>query len=137
MELNKNTINQSMEEKVKKEKRVRRKRRKKKKTRGRKWLLAVSWFPNKHVETIMVFSHRALDLESKKHRFSLISETYLVRDITFLSFWLHKCEKWSLKRLPLRIVMNYRTAVYHKCILCVNCYYYIKIPINPIPRTFF
>ena len=41
------------------------------KRRGEKWLLAMSWYPNKHVEAVMVPSQRMLNLESKEHRFSL------------------------------------------------------------------
>lgn len=80
------SINQLMEEKGKKSKGSGEKEKKKEKRRGGKWLLAVAWLPNKHVETIMVFSQRVLDLESKEHRFSLISDTYLKRDIPFWAF---------------------------------------------------
>ena len=102
-----------MEEKGKKSEGSGEKEKKKEKRRGGKWLLAITWLPNKHVETIMVFSQRVLDLESKENRFSLISDTYLKRDITFLSFQLHKWGKRSQKRLPLKTLMNYRTTIYH------------------------
>lgn len=68
------------------ERKVGKRRRKKKKRRGGKWLLAISWSPNKHIETVTVSSQRALDLESKEHKFSLISDTYLMRYITFLNY---------------------------------------------------